>query len=99
MPRILTAKENFKVTKGDDYSCFLLRSDELKILLQGFHRYFTQQKKEKQEPDLKQIIDLSPIKRLDDGSFALPVLLLKLDANSRKMYNNEKISVRGNVNT
>ena len=53
MPRILTAKENFKVTKGDDCSCFLLRSDELKILLQGFHRYFTQQKKQKQEPDLK----------------------------------------------
>ena len=47
MPRILTAKENFKVTKGDDCSCFLLRSDEMKILFTRFSQIFHTTEKRK----------------------------------------------------
>ena len=56
-------------------------------------------RKEKSRSQISnKMIGLSPIRRLDDGSFALWVLLLKLEANSRKMNNNKKSSVHGNVN-
>ena len=52
--RILTAKDNFKVTKGDCSVASCWGHMKWSYFLHGFHRDFTQQKREKEEPDLKQ---------------------------------------------
>ena len=79
---------------------FMLRSHELKVLFTWFSQIFTEQKREKQEPDLKQNdrVFFPPIRRLADGSIALRVLYLKFKASSMQMNNNQKSSVCGNVN-
>ena len=52
-----------------------------------------------EKPCLKKMIGLSYIEKLDDGSIALWVLVLKFKATSRQMHNNKDGSIHENLDT